>query len=382
MNYMSLNHKSHIFRKTALLILFVFVCGCTPLSKKEPERRILTWLESLQLPNGLIESLHGSNFVSLYENSLAVIVFSIHGDFRRAEKILDFFDNAALNEMDQKPGGFAQFRDREGVPPNGRPHRWIGDNAWLLLAINNYHHLAGNQKYKNLANKLQYWIRSLQEPDGSLSGGYGADGNKIWTSTEGMIDSFNAVEGYDEFHKKILKCISKKYWDSRQRIFLAWVEHEQYRYALDLHSWGYCAFQQAPKSLLAQAERYRLTKIAEANNREITGFCFDTDLDTIWLEGTGEMVVAYQSAGMNSPAEFYLSEMEKMIVPSPYPAEAEGIPYSTNPGTHYAQGQLWKGVAINPSIASSAWYLFAKAKYDPMALGRNKNIPKGDIFWQ
>ncbi len=379
---MSLNRKSHIFWKTALLIFLVFVCGFTLLPKKSPEHRVLTWLESLQLPNGLIESLNGSNFVSLYENSLAVIAFSIYGDFPRAEKILDFFDNAAPSEMDKSPGGFAQFRDRKGVPLDGRPHRWIGDNAWLLLAINNYHHLSGNQKYQNLANKLQSWIRSLQEPDGSLSGGYDADGNKIWTSTEGMIDSFNAVEGYDNFHKKILKCLSGKYWDSSQGIFLAWVEHERYRYALDLHSWGYCAFQGVPKSLLSRAERYRLTKIAEANKKVITGFCFDMDLDTIWLEGTGEMVVAYQSAGMCSLARFYLREMEKMIIPSSYCAKTGGIPYATNPGTHYAQGQLWEGVAINPSVASSTWYLFAKSKYDPMALGRNKNIPDNDIFWK
>jgi hypothetical protein len=378
------------------LFMVVFSWGCSSLPEKgkveilpeailiqdENSNRVYGWVENLQLPNGLLESSDNSNFVSLYENALAAIVFSVNGDYDRAQMIFDFFNTHLESELKQSPGGFGQFRDRNGVPTEGAPHRWLGDNAWLLIAINNYHKLAGNKKYSQLADALESWIRSLQDKtDGGLWSGFDRDGKRIWKSTEGIIDSFNAVSGYDSFHKGIIKYLKAKYWDSKEKTFFAWKEHEKYRYALDLHSWGYCAFKNMPQQLIDGADHYRTTKMAAINNRNITGFCFDLDLDTIWLEGTGEMIVAYRSAGMDFMAEYYLRELEKMIVSSSKNPNLGGIPYATNKGTHYATGQLWDGAERYPSLASSTWYLLGKWSYDPMRIGRDRNIPNKDMFW-
>ncbi|MFH1778464.1 MAG: hypothetical protein ABH847_00315 [Candidatus Omnitrophota bacterium] len=344
-------------------------------------QRVYDWVKGLQLPNGLLESSDGSNFVSLYENALSAVVFCAYGDFDRAEKIFDFFDQH-IDELRQSPGGFGQFRDRQGIPLDGTPHRWLGDNAWLLIALNNYHHLTNTRKYEALSLSLETWLRSLQdEADGGLWGGYDKQGQKILKSTEGTIDVFNAVSGYDSFHKKILQYLKHEYWDAEKKTFLAWKEHPTYKYALDLHSWGYCAFKKMPIQILEEADSYRTTKIALVNNKNITGFCFDLDLDSIWLEGTGEMVVAYRSAGLNFMAEYYLRELEKMFVPSSKDPQLYGIPYATNPGTHYGRGQLWEGVERYLSLASSAWYLLGKFGYDPMKIGRDKDISDEDLFW-
>ncbi len=379
-----------------ILSMIIFSWGCASLSQKGKAKvipqailsqnencsRVYEWLKNLQVPNGLLESSDNSNFVSLYDNSLAAIVFSAKGDYKSAEMIFDFFNSRIESELKQSPGGFGQFRDRRGIPAEGKPHRWLGDNAWLLIAINNYHKLSGNKKYSRLAEELEGWIRSLQdEANGGLWSGFDKNGKRIEKSTEGIIDSFNAVSGYDSFHSRILQYLGTQYWQPDEKTFLAWKEHPKYKYALDLHSWGYSGFENMPQALIEQADKFRTTKIATVNDRNITGFCFDLDLDNIWLEGTGEMVVAYRSAGMDFMAEYYLRELEKMIVSSSKNPKLGGIPYATNPGTHYGTGRLWDGADRYPCIASSAWYLLGKWGYDPMEAGRDKNIPARDMFW-
>jgi len=375
--------------------LFAFsLAGCAHIAKRgtadaakaDPDtKRVYAWVSGLQLENGLLESCDGSNFVSLYENALAAIVFSARGDLKKAEKILDYFDRN-IGELEQAPGGFGQFRDRAGAPLDGAPHRWLGDNAWLLIAVNNYHGIAGNGRYSKLSSALEKWIRSLQDPkDGGLWGGYDRSGKQILKSAEGIIDSFNAVKGYDGFHRKIIGYLKNGYWDPEKKVFLAWKEHEKYKYALDLHSWGYCAFPRMPQRTLDEAAMFLTSKKIKASGIEITGFCFDLDHDSVWLEGTGEMAVAYRSAGRGYTADFYLDEMGKALIPSVNekdgsPARA-GLPYATNPGTHYGTGKLWDGVDTNLSLAASAWYLFGKMHYDPMEPGRKKSIPAGDMFW-
>jgi hypothetical protein len=341
------------------------------------------WLKSLQLENGLLESTENSNFVSLYDNALAAIVFSCKGDFARAEKIFDFFNERLAGELERSPGGFGQFRDRQGIPRDGLPHRWLGDNAWLLIAIHNYQNLAGNKKYGALAAGIEAWIRSLQDKeDGGLWGGFDIHGNRIHKVTEGIIDAYNAVEGFDAFHSGILGYLKSACWDPGDKVFLAWKGHPKYQYALDLYSWGYSGFKDMPLSLLAQAERLRTKKIAGKNNKEITGFCFDLDLDTIWLEGTGQMAAAYRSAGMDSEAQYYIQELEKMLVPGSKDVHVSGIPYATNRTTGYGGGQLWDGVDVKPCISSSSWYLLGKWGYDPLKLGRDKVSPVKDMFWK
>lgn len=372
----------HLSFMLIMVILIFIVLPVQAATEDAKAQKVYNWLKSLQQPNGLLESTENSNFVSLYDNSLAAILFSVNGDFDRAEKIFDFFTGNIDSELKELPGGFGQFRDCEGFPAGGRPHRWLGDNAWLLIAINNYHHLKGNKKYNRLAVELEKWIRSLlDKQQGGVWGGYNEDFTIIPKVTEGTIDAFNAVAGYDSFHKNILHYLKNNYWDDQEKIFLAWKEHPQYKYALDLNSWGYCGIKDMPADLLKQARKYKTTKIAAINQVSVTGFCFDTDVDTIWLEGTGQMVVAYHTAGMNAMAEYYLAEMEKMIVDSPNNPKIGGIPYATNMATGYGEGQLWEGADINPCVSSSVWYLLGKLKYDPLKIGRNKNIPQEERFF-
>ena len=109
----------------------------SPIKVIKYDSLVYKWLVNEQLSNGLLESINGNNFVSLYDNSLAALAFIAKGDILKAEAVFDFFNNHVNSELLHGTGGFAQFRDRDGFPLSGSG-RWLGDNAWLLIALNNY----------------------------------------------------------------------------------------------------------------------------------------------------------------------------------------------------------------------------------------------------
>lgn len=346
------------------------------------ESEVYDWLSQMQLKNGLIESKEDGNQVSLYDNALSAIIFTANGDYAKAEKIFDFFNSRLETEFDGKYKGFAQFRDREGQPENNKPNRWLGDNAWLLIALDNYQAKTNSHKYQKMTNKLETWIRSLQDSDGGLWGGTDPDDKRIDKTTEGILDAFVAVKGYDNFHRNILKYFQNNRYNAKTNLLKA--AEGKYMYPLDLISWGYGMLEGYPSDALLKAGIMFNSQTPTANpNNEVFGYSFDVDNDTIWVEGTGEMAVSFNIAGMKSEADFTIQQMEKMFIQSQKFKGAQGLPYATNPGTGYGTGSLWDGVDTNIAVSSSVWYLFAKTHYNPYdyAGGRSKGIPQADQFY-
>jgi hypothetical protein len=353
-----------------------------PIDKKEEvilsnTSKTANWISNSQGTNGLLESAEDTNFVSLYDNTLAALVFIQEGKLDQAEHIFDFFQGKIQTELTSGSGGFYQFRDKNGE--NGSS-TWMGDNAWLLIAINHYHEASGNIKYKYLANELENWLRSLQDQDGGLRGGFREDGREIPKISEGIITAFNAVSGYDDFHKNILRFLSQNRWDVENSTIVAWPENERYNFALDLHGLGYGILEDFPSSTLTETERYMNSQISTVSGNEVSGYCFDEDKDVIWLEGTAQMAVAYNLAGNTSKANSILAEIEKTFISSTT-KNSIGIPYTTNHGTNYGSNYLWDHADLTPALSSSAWYLFAKMGFNPLSLGKQKNIPDEDKFW-
>ncbi|PCJ98078.1 MAG: hypothetical protein COA50_03770 [Flavobacteriaceae bacterium] len=340
--------------------------------------QVYNWVSQMQLSNGLLESAENTNFVSLYDNSLASMIFIANGEFEKAEKIFEFFNSKIDAELLSNTGGFYQSRNTAGE--NGG-RTWMGDNAWLLIALNNYHASAGNQKYQNLAQELENWIRSLQDTDGGLWGGFNENGTQIHKITEGIVTAFNAVEGYDDFHKNILIFLKEERWDATENLIVAWPENPDYNFAMDLHPLAFGIFEDFPVNSLFKTDRYVTTQIATVTGEEITGYCFDEDKDVIWLEGSAQMSVAFQKGDMHNEANTTILELEKTFITSTTLDNAEGLPYAANFGTSYGASLLWEHADITPAISSTVWYLFAKHNFNPLALGAQKNIPVADKFW-
>jgi len=341
------------------------------------ELSIMSWLEDQELDNGLLESAEDGNVVSLYDNALSVMAFLLDGQVERAEAILDFFDQRVWIEFDQGPGGFSQFRDRNGTPSW---HRWMGDNAWLLIAINNYHDYTGTQKYAQLASAIEAWLIGLQASDGGLWAGYDADGNLLqYKVTEGMIDAFSAVRGYNSFHAELLSYLEEARWDGTS--LMSWPENPPYAYAVDNFSWGYCAFPDFPEATLDDADRFLTTQTATVTGNTITGYDIDEDLDAVFMEGTAQMALVWRIAGDVGLADYYLDEMKKAMISSSTNEQNKGFPYASNMGTAYGSDPYWEGADNEMAVSPGIWYLFAKRGFNPFAVERNKPIPNEDRFW-
>ena len=345
----------------------------------DQELQVLRWLENQQLPNGLLESTENGNVVSLYDQALSALVFLANGDFERAERIFDFFEARIDSELRAGVGGFSQFRDRNGNPNN---HRWMGDNAWLLIALNNYRHMTGNTTYDGLSEAIKDWLIGLQDTDGGLFAGYGSDNTLLpFKGTEGNIDAFNAVWGYDAFHSDLLNFLENDRWDVTEQSLVAWPGNPAYLYALDCHSWSYCIFEDFPFATLTSADRFLTTQTATLTGEPITGYDIDEDREVVFVEGTGQMALAFKLAGQTARAEDLLTEMEKVLIESPVHAGTFGFPYASNPGSFYGSDPYWSGADTHIAISSGAWYLFARWDFNPFAVEREKDVPVADRFW-
>lgn len=135
--------------------------------KDEPTylSKAVTWIKNMQSSNGLLESAENTNFVSLYNNALAALVFMEMDEMERAERIFDYFNARIDAELLNGNGGFYQFRNAEGEYGNRTRMR---DNAWLLIALNKSRSISKTNKYEVLANEIELWLRSLQDSDGGL----------------------------------------------------------------------------------------------------------------------------------------------------------------------------------------------------------------------
>ncbi len=338
----------------------------------------LELMKGLQFPNGLMESSEGTDFVSLYDNALSALAFMATDRFEEAEKILDYFNERIESELLDGTGGFYQFRNGFG---GEKRTKWIGDNAWLLIAINNYKHKTGSGKYDILSQELEKWIRSLQGSDGGISGGYYEDGTPIHVVTEGMIAAFNAVGGYDDFHRGILSYLKENRWNEQERLLVAWPENENYYYAMDLHSLGFMVLEDYPISSLNDADRYITNQRSTTTGEELWGYCFDEDKDVIWLEGTAQMALAFRHAQMKSRADEILFELSKAGMRYVEDGNFHGLAYSSNQGSSYGAVPLWEHADSKTTLSSTIWYLFNVLEFNPLELERSKSIPIAEKFW-
>lgn len=342
------------------------------------EQSIYNWIKAQQLPNGLIKNTETSSNSSLYNNALVAILFISQNDLKKAASIFNYYNNQLNTEFFKKTGGFSQMRTINNEINN---RTWMGDNAWLLIAINIYHQKTNTHKYLKLANSIENWLRSLQDTDGGLWGGFEANGNRIPKNTEGMLDAYHAVLGFDTFHSNILQFLKKNRWNVTAQHLTTTEEKHKYSKALDLHSWSSCILEDFPKNSLEKASMFLSTQKITFNNKIINGFCFDIDNDCVWLEGTGQMVVAYHFYNEKEKANYFLHEMSKAIITSSSNSMLKGLPYVSNNATNFGRDFIWKNADKVPSISSSVWYLFGSLNYNPFETNFKRNIPIEFKFW-
>jgi hypothetical protein len=154
---------------------------------------VLEWLKVMQdtsTPDRqLLTSTPSGDELHTFNNVLAAMAFMRSGERERAERILDFFRDAARDSQNSDPTrqsfylngearGFYQrvsLRGQDGRPPLHAPtnvDRWMGDMAWLLLACLDYENTFDSDRYTDLATKLTDLLKSWFIIDPKGQGGY------------------------------------------------------------------------------------------------------------------------------------------------------------------------------------------------------------------
>ncbi len=324
------------------------------------ENKVYRWLLRQQNPEtGLLGNQEGDRFSGVYSNALAALCFLYKGDADRARKIFLFYQDRMESEFaEETPKGFRQFWYADSGRVAQQADRWIGDNAWLLIALNYYARQTSSDEFDNLRWMIAKWLIRLQDQDGGILAGYTVNGKMTHKSTEGNLDCYAALADYPLERSKIANYLRSKMWvEAEKRLRMGSTVRES---SLDCISWGVAAFGDLCRESLKHGEdRFARTAVSDANHKEIVGFADFLDKKRVWLEGTGQMVVAYRASGNAEKAEKFLRELEKAIMPSEIFWGTAGLPFSTNDPT-------WEGATRKIFVPSQAWYLFGKWGFNPM----------------
>ncbi len=149
-------------------------------------------------------------------------------------------------------------------------------------------------------------------------------------------------------------------------------------YATDLSSWAVLSLGNEYASTLSFAVEKSLNKqLYKANQVEIEGFDFGSpyiqspypDKDAIWFEGTAQMVLAFYLAGQSKEGDYFLSQLDKAVTKSNRYDGAYALPYASNEGTPAYSSWIMKPKPL--CVAGSAWYLFAKERFNPFTMSGN-----------
>jgi len=333
--------------------------------------------------NGLLPSSEYGNDCFTYDQALAAICFSRNKDFKKAEKIFDFFDNVRKEQI-KKYGKFIGFSD--AYKANGCwGETWAaGPNAWMLMALNTYMYYTNDVKYLSLSEDIAQWLIGLESIEGGIVGGYyGNHEPMTWIATEHNLDCYAAFRdlGLITNNKEYLKVAKNiKYWmehdawsDKQQRFYMGRQRFNR-NYATDLSSWAVLSLGDKYITTLDFAIEHSLCKhYYEPNNIEVEGFDFGStynespypDKDAVWFEGTGQMVLAFLKAGNGSKGTYFLHELDKALTVSKRSSYVSGLPYASNEGTPAYGSWLMQDEPL--CISSTAWYYLAKYNHNPFS---------------
>jgi len=364
------------------------------------------WIKNHQnRRTGLVMSYEGDNDLEesafTYDQSLSSQCFTLAGDRENAKRVLDFYRSNA----EKSGGAFANAYN----PNTGKIAEYYihsGPNIWLGIAIAQYSQKFKDDEYLPIAEDIAKWLITLQGEDRNF--GIRGGPEFKWFSTEHNLDA------YALFNMLYKITEDDRYKEARNRA-LDWLKKNsfnrlEYRLnrgrgdatiATDTFAWAVAAIGPQllkesgmdPDQIMDFAETNCVVTVdyprQDGERVKITGFDFGkyehiSKGGIISTEWTSQMIVSfrvmadyYKKNGdfnkvkyYNKKAEFYLSEIEKMIISSSSKV-GQGqscLPYATQDDVDTGHGwRITQGTKTG-SAAGTAYTIFAKYNYNPLTL--------------
>ena len=354
---------------------------------------------------GLVMSYEGDKNLEewgfTYDESLSSQCFTLVGDKENAKEILDFYKNRA----EKSEGAFANAYDSH-TGKIVEYHVHSGPNVWLGIAAVQYTQKFKDDEYLSVAEDIAKWLIVLQEEDKDfgIRGGPGFE----WYSTEHNLDAY-ALFGM------LYKITEDDRYFKAQKRTLEWLKKNSFNrlecrlnrgkgdatIATDTFAWAIAAI--GPELLKeSDMDPDQIMDFAEANcmvttdyvrqdgeKIKVTGFDFGkyehmARGGIVSTEWTSQMIVSFKimadyykkngdfnkSSYYNKKADFYLSEIEKMVISSPSKVgQGQGcLPYATQEDADTGHGWRVAHGTRTGSTAGTAYAIFAKYNYNPLVL--------------
>jgi hypothetical protein len=322
-------------------------------------------------------------------------------DQDNAKAILDFYKYKA----ERSEGAFANAYDSN----TGKTVEYIvnsGPNVWLGIAAAQYTRKFKDEEYLSVAEDIARWLIALQKQDKE----FGIKGGPKfgWFSTEHNLDA------YALFGMLYKLTEDGRYLEAQHRA-LEWLKKNSFNrlesrmnrgkgdatIATDTFAWAIASLGPGllkesgmdPDQIMDFAETNCMVTVdyirQDGENVKVTGFDFGkyehmARGGVVSTEWTGQMIVSFKIMAeyyrqdskfdkadyYNKKADFYFSEIEKMVIVSPSKiGQGQGcLPYANQEDVDTGHGWRVAHGTRTGSTAGTSYTIFAKYNYNPLAL--------------
>ncbi len=245
-------------------------------------RAAAEWLASQQQPTGLLTSWEEEpvSKAHLYDQALALIVFSQEGMWVNADKLV-----GSLFRLQNEDGSWYKTYNPSDMR-NISDNKWIGDIAWTVYALDRYQELGGADPNATIAmeNGADWIEGQINSSNGCLLG----------APAEGIMDAWWALKaaGRDDGADWLRVCLLDSYWDEELGRFMSGKDDP--KPVLDVQTWG-ASFLKAigEKETALRALSYaREVLTVSSKDGEVVGLSEQAGPWSVLNEGTGQYIVA------------------------------------------------------------------------------------------
>lgn len=333
----------------------------------------------------------------IYDVALVIMAYLARGTTKDVEQAV-LMGNALVQLQNNDPIGDGRLRNSYSVKPlmwdDGSPNissegSASGNLSWAGLALAKLYKFSGDTAHLNAAVELGEMLSNLKSSTGpgGFTGGYNSDGSKIaWKSTEHNIDAaaFYAeladITGSTKWlaNSSHARNFVKSLWDGEKFVVgtlndgTTWNTGDNR--VLDVQSWGtsllkdeayYSAFEWVHETLEITNPDTGVLGVKYADGNDPT--------KSVWLEGSCQMVVAYQC--QNNGSGVYLDKAREyldgvaLMQRSGDNTNGLGIISTTN------QGNAGGGDDYYTSLhaGTTAWFVLAVLGANPFEVWTAKN---------
>lgn len=352
-------------RKTVALIILPLlltanlVSAATNVASYSQAQKAQVFISSQIKGVGLVDSYQedGEDVSYVYDNALAAMACMSMNNYGLAKRIFDALCNKV--QKDSTYGiPYESYNFNTGKPVSS--NLYSGNTAWLLQALNIYQKKRSSRVYYAIQKKLADFLIGCQD---SSDGGIKGDTTVSWKSTEHNIIAHAALRNFGRLNNlssyvnaadKVKAFLaSSAVWDGER---FNQGKNDTAR-VTDVQALGVLLLGSSYSSALTYAEKYlKLTDYY--NSKSVTGFDFNSDLDTVWLEGNLQMAMAFYKSGNTTKGGYYYDEAAKTI-------QSDGsvlLATSTGSASDWWTLQAWR------AIAPTSWLIMYYCKFSPLTL--------------